>query len=138
MQIDDFAADPTAQFFQTTRKQQRSYSFFSGAPVNPEEAKKFVDELDQAYKLYLGRIFRVPTFYWSQRKILNDIKKHYRTEHIALGPLFRKGLAELSRAQKADGQMLAQDCIQLSDLIQKQVDQIDAFRKAEQNKRARS
>ena len=126
MQIDQFAASPIAQFFQSSRKIQRQYSFFSSENAEQPEVQKFVDELAAAYKLYLARLYRVPTFFWSERKILIDIRKNYSTEYGELRSLFRKDLAELSRAQKAQGKMSAQDCRQLSDLIRKHIDQIEA------------
>ena len=128
MQIDGFAADPLAQFFQTLRKQQRSYAFFSGGASSPEEIITFVSELEKAFKLYIGRVFKVPAYFWSSRKVLKDIRKNYRREYDLVGPVIRKALAELSRAQNAKGQMSAQDCMQLNDLIRKQVDEIQRAR----------
>lgn len=135
MQIDSMAQDPLAQFFQSSRKMQRQYSFFSGGEIEEKNVIQFVDELSKAYKLYLARLFRVPTYFWSDRKILSGIKKSHRSMYQELKFSLRKALSELSRAQKASGKMSAQDSMQLFELIRKQVDLAESVRKSQEQRK---
>jgi hypothetical protein len=129
MRLNEYAMDPFFQFYQTARKLQRSYGFFSGIPLAAGEASKFVFELEQAYKIYLARKFQIPTLYWGERRTLRDLKRHHREFFNVFRLEVRKSLAEISRAVKAGGTMNEKDCQQLFDLLRKQVDQIDRWLK---------
>lgn len=128
MNLESIAQNPVGQFFHSVRKMQRSYAFFSGIAVEPSVMKEFIEELNQAYRIYLARNFEVPALQWSEGKILSDIKKNYRSEYAELRPVLRKGLAELSRAQKNSDKVSSTDAQQLFDMIRKQIDQIEAVK----------
>lgn len=130
MRLNEYAMDPFFQFYQTARRLQRGYGFFSGAPLQPGEASKFVSELDVAYKIYLARRFQVPTLAWKERRILRDLKRNHREFYSEFRLEVRKSLAELSRAAKDHAKMSDKDCQQLFDLLRKQVDQMDRWIKA--------
>jgi hypothetical protein len=130
MRLNEYAMDPFFQFYQTARKLQRGYGFFSGIPLQTGEAAKFVFELEQAYKIYLARRFQIPTLYWSERRILRDLKRNHRAFFQVFRLEVRRSLAEISRAVKAGGTMNEKDCQQLFDLLRKQVDQADRWLKA--------
>lgn len=128
MSLDSIAQNPVSQFFQSVRKMQRAYGFFSGQSVDSAVMKDFLIELDQAYKTYLARSFWVPALQWSERKILADLKKNHKRSYDDLRPVLRKGLAELSRAQKNVDKVSSTDAQQLFELVRKQIDQIEAIK----------
>jgi len=130
MRLNEYAQDPFFQFYQSARKMQRNYAFFSGAPMGDEDGVRFAQELDQAFKVYLARVFQIPTLAWSERKILADLKRNWPDFHAEFRLEIRKDLAELSRAMKAGKAITVKDCQQLFELLRKRVDQINAFQKA--------
>jgi len=130
MRLNEYAKDPISQFYQSARKMQRSFAFFSGGAMTAGEAVKFVGELDMAYKIYLARKFQVPTLAWKERRILSDLKVNWPEFYKEFRLEVRKSLAELSRAIKAGATMTDKDCQQLFELLRKQVDQIEAWQKA--------
>lgn len=129
MQIENMAQEPLAQFFQTLRKLQRQFAFFSGGTVDAEGVSSFVEGLSGAYKLYFARRYQIPTFFLTDRQILLDFKKGHRAQFLELQASVRKCLAELTRAQQARGKMSAQDCMQLLELVRQQVEEIEAVSK---------
>lgn len=131
MRLSENAQEPYPQFYQTSRKLQRSYSYFSGAEPSPEETNQFIETLGTAYKVYLARHFQVPTLKWSERKILSDLKKNHKSFYQEFRLEIRKALAEISRAQSPKMQMTGKDSQQLMDLIRKQIDQIETWVKGQ-------
>jgi hypothetical protein len=130
MRLNEYAKDPISQFYQSARKMQRSYAFFSGGPMTAGEAVQFVSELEKAYKIYLARKFQIPTLVWKERRILSDLKSNWPDFYKEFRLEVRKSLAELARAIKAGAKMTDKDCQQLFELLRKQVDQIEAWEKA--------
>lgn len=131
MRLEQYAQDPLAQFFQVVRRAQRKYGFFVETEAQSEEVKEFVQELGDAYKIYLARHLLVPTLSWSERRILSDIKKNHPEFYSEFSPSLKKTLAEVERAGN-HAQLTAKDCQQLLDLLRKQVDQMESyFRKVE-------
>lgn len=135
MRLNEFVQDPLFQFYQSARKMQRSYAFFSGGALEGEDSVRFVAELNESFKIYLARLFQIPTMAWSERRILGDLKKNHSDFYKAFRTEMQKSLAELSRAIKAGKTMNPKDCQQLFDLVRKQVDQIHAWQKAQGDKR---
>jgi hypothetical protein len=134
MRLGEYAQDPLFQFYQTARKMQRGYAFFSGGELTGEDAVSFVSALNQAFKIYLARLFQVPTLAWSERRILADLRKNHPEFYQEFRDELRQALAELSRAIKAGKTMNSKDCQQLFELLRKQVDRIQTWQKARGNK----
>ncbi len=135
MRLSEYVQEPLFQFYQTARRLQRGFGFFSGQPLQPDEASQFVKEIDQAYKIYLARKFQVPTFAWKERRILSDLRQNFPEFYQVFRLEIRKALAELSRAMKAGGTMNEKDCQQLFELLRKQVDQIESWQKSKGGER---
>ncbi|PIS09891.1 MAG: hypothetical protein COT73_12285 [Bdellovibrio sp. CG10_big_fil_rev_8_21_14_0_10_47_8] len=130
MHLDQWASTPSAQFYQTLRRLQRAHVFLSGGEATPAQAQIVVDELQEAFRLYLARLYLIPTLAWGDKKILRDLKKNHSEVNEHFGEELRKALAELQRAQTdaAKGKsMTAKDCEQLLALLRKQVDHLEAF-----------
>lgn len=110
MHIFETAQTPFFQFHHAIRKVQREVGFVAdGASL--ELMTSAVQELSQAYKIYLARTFLIPTLDWTEKQVLSDLKKNYRSIYEEHRSGFKKSLAELSRAQKA---LLQKDALQLS------------------------
>jgi len=118
---------PYTQFTQTVRKLMREYSFLSEPKkiLESEERKKFLEQLDLSYRIFIGRTFQVPSLHWADRVFLKEIKNKNKSLFENCGLEMNKVLRELKNAkthQKED--MKAQDLIQLMDIARKNVDQI--------------
>lgn len=130
MRLDEYAKDPFFQFYQSARKMQRSYGFFSGGAMAADEGVRFIAELETAYKIYLARKFQVPTLAWKERRILSDLKKNWPDFYKQFRLEVRQSLTEISRASQAGASISAKDCQQLFELLRKQVDRIETWLKA--------
>lgn len=135
MRLNEYAKDPFFQFYQSARKMQRSFGFFSGGAMAPGDGTRFIGELDTAFKIYLARKFEVPTLAWSERRILADLKKNFPEFYKEFRLPVRQALAELSRALKAGATITSQDCQQLFELLRKQIDQIENWTQAQKAKK---
>jgi hypothetical protein len=129
MRLEESVQEPYFQFYQSVRKMQRNFSFFSGQVPTSAEITEFVTEINLAYKIYLARLFQIPTLKWSERKILSDFKRNHRDYYKEFRPEIRKALAELSRASGSLDKITGKDCQQLLELLRKNVDQTDKWLK---------
>lgn len=127
MRLHEFVQDPLYQFYQVTRQVQRSYGFFSGQESVPSEVTLFVQQINEAFKIYLARQLQVPTLKWSERQIFSDIKKNHRDFYQLFKKDLRQNLAELSRALRHTDRLSAKDCQQLLDLLRRQIDLMDSY-----------
>lgn len=110
MHLFETAQTPYFQFHHAVRKIQRDVGFVTDAG-STEVMTSAVQQLSQAYKIYLARTFLIPTLDWGEKRVLSDLKKNYRSIYEEHRSGFKKSLAELSRAQKALSQ---KDAMQLS------------------------
>lgn len=127
MRLHEYVQDPLYQFYQMARKVQRTYGFFSGQELIASEVALFVQQINEAFKIYLARQLQIPTLKWSERKTLADIKRNHRDFYQLFKKDLKQNLAELSRAQNNIAKLSAKDCQQLLDLLRRQVDSMDAY-----------
>lgn len=129
MHILETAQTPYFQFQHAVRKIQREVGFVTEA-TSPEVMTAAVTELSQAYKIYLARTFLIPTLDWTEKQVLSDLKKNYRSIYEEHRSGFKKSLAELSRAQTALSQKGAlqlslKDIEQTLKMVRAHVDQVE-------------
>jgi|GEM_PF-3837678 len=130
MHVFETAQTPFFQFHHSVRKIQREIGFVSEGGTTIDVMASAVKELSQAYKIYLARTFLIPTLDWTEKQILSDLKKNYRSIYEEHRGGFKKSLAELSRAQaalSAEGslQLSLKDIAQTLKMVRDHVDQVE-------------
>lgn len=102
------ALAPINQYYRDARQLHRRLNNAKTA----EELKVLADELNREFRLFILREFQIPTFDWSDRAIVDDLKKRHRKVYNEAGDRLRKTLRELSR-MAAQKQILLPDVEQL-------------------------
>lgn len=110
----DSSLTPLAEVHKQYRQWRREKSFFYDQ-VNPSEnLSDFLKEVDQAFRLYLTRAFKVPALKWNDRSVLKDIKKYHPETFEALSLDLKKLMSELAKAKEATN-LKSRDMIQLTE-----------------------
>lgn len=99
---------PLNQFYRDARQIRKRIN----EAKDSQELKPQLWALNRDFKLYVLRQFHVPALDWSDREILNDLKKHNRKVHDLAGDTLKRTLRELGRIQTRDG-VQAQDVEQI-------------------------
>lgn len=73
----DSALSPLVEFHQSFRRLQRANTVFFGNVAEPEHIQQCLEQTHTMFKLFLTRSYKVPALEWSDRLVLNDIKKHH-------------------------------------------------------------
>lgn len=90
--------------------------------MKPKPADDIWAELEKSFRLYLVRELLTPAFDWSQRQILNDIKKNHRKVYNRCSVQLRRGLSEF---EKGKGQKVTlNDCEQMYLLTRQIADEV--------------
>lgn len=117
---------PYTQFTQSVRKWMREFEFLAHSEkmISNQGREKFLQELIQSYRIFLGRTFQVPALQWPDRVFVSEIKKRFAQIYEMCGQDLRKVLREQNHAKSHQMDMKSQDLIQLLDLTRKNVDAI--------------
>jgi hypothetical protein len=127
------AATPFAQFNQTMRRLRREAAFLEGREEGTESEKTvFVQELEKAYRLYLGRTFLIPTLHWNDSLILRELKSHQKALFLLCGKEVDRLFQEFARAKSATKGVQNKDLVQLFELTRKNVDILSTHQKKEE------
>lgn len=129
----DSALTPLAEVHQKYRRWRREHPFFYGHSASQEELKKFLNEVEHAYRLFLVRVFKIPALKWGVGLILRDLKKYHRGVYDEFKIDIRRYFLELSKAQEA-ATLQSQDMIQLTEGLRILAEKITQF----QEKRRKS
>lgn len=106
-----------SQFSRDLRQVQKDMN-----AMKPKPADEIWAELEKAFRLYLVRELLTPAFDWSQRQILNDIKKNHRKVYNRCSAQLRRGLSEF---EKGKGQKVTlSDCEQMYVLTRQIADEV--------------
>lgn len=84
-----------------------------------EQKKRYIESLDQIFRMYMLREFIVPALDWGDRLILKTIAKQDRRHFTQYSTDLAKLMAELKRAQKDQDKVQVHDCKQLTQMAQK-------------------
>jgi hypothetical protein len=126
LEAQGLAATPFSQFNQNMRRLRREAGFLEGREEGSENEKTaFVRDLENSYRLYLGRTFLIPTLNWSDALVLKDLKKHHKPVFVLAGNEVDRLLQEFSRAKDSAKNVQNQDLIQLFELARKNVDAME-------------
>lgn len=109
---------PYNQFHQTLRRLQREYRFFTGIEVSAEEIQKFIIDIDQTVRIYIGRSQKIPTLKVPARRIF----KEFKSEHVAET---KKLFQEIDRSRE-NTQISGRDCAQLLNMSRDLVEKLEA------------
>lgn len=96
------ALSPVNQFYRDSRVIRRR---LNGAG-SVEELKQISGELNRDFRLYVLRQFQIPTLEWSDRAIVDDLKKRHRKVYLQAAEPLRKTLRELGRLQSQPSPLL--------------------------------
>jgi hypothetical protein len=117
------ALAPINQFYRDARQIRK---FIEGAR-DEQQLKPQLWALNRDFKLYVLRQFQIPALDWSDREILNDLKKHNRAVYEKAGDILKKTLRELGRLQHRDG-VKTQDVEQLHRMCLDAAERLDEAR----------
>ncbi len=124
----DSALSPLAEVHKLYRHWRREKSFFYDEESSAEILSEFQKEVDQAFRLFLTRTFKVPALKWTDRKILKDVKKYHPQTFESQGFELKKLMLEMAKASEAknlksrDGVQLAENFRVLAERISKAQD----------------
>ncbi len=110
----DSALTPLAEVHKLYRHWRREKSFFYEEEVESAILSEFHKEVDQAFRLFLTRTFKVPALKWTDRKILKDIKKYHTDTFESHGFELKKLMLEMSKAKEAKN-LKSRDVVQLTE-----------------------
>lgn len=122
---------PYIQFHQSLRKFLRQYNL-EVVEVSASKNVELVAELNQIYRLFVSREFQVPALIWADRRTLRFISgQKMRNRELVLESL-RTSLRELASLKKTNKQLKNQDVIKLVDVLRKNVDDLEQWKKKDQ------
>lgn len=121
------ALTPLAQFHQSLRRLQRQNKVFFGGRAELSEMSAAIDETHKVFKLYLTRRFQLPALEWSDRLILNDLKKYHKKIYVEFQEELRKTLKELQRGLQDKDKLTEQDVINVTTRARLLVEKIERF-----------
>lgn len=110
----DSALSPLAEVHKAYRLWRREKAFFYDEEVAAETLSEFQKEVDQAFRLFLTRTFKVPALKWTDRKILKDVKKYHPEIFESDGLELKKLMLEMSKASLAKN-LKSRDVVQLTE-----------------------
>jgi hypothetical protein len=87
------ALSPAHQFYRDSRTLRRR---LNGAGTT-EELRTISSDLNKDFRLYVLRQFQIPALEWSDRAIVEDMRKRYRLVHREAAEPLRRTLRELGR-----------------------------------------
>lgn len=122
----DSALSPIAEFYQTLRRLRRESEVFGSQSVSTELAKQTSAELENAFRLFFLREFRLPALTWPDRELLRAFRKENRSVDSADLAKLRKLFREMSAAQKAE-KLSARDVVQIAEQSRQLAERFEAL-----------
>jgi hypothetical protein len=117
------AATPFHQFSQALRLIQRKSAFLGSAEEGGTPEKiEFLNSLERAYRIYIGRAFLVPTLAWKNEVVLKDLKSNHKKTFENYGKQIVQLFDEFSQARLHPDKLKNKDLHQIFDLARKNVD----------------
>lgn len=118
------ALTPINQFYRDARQLRRRLNTVKTA----EELKPVAEDLNREFRLYVLRRFQIPTLDWSDRAIVEDLRKRHRKVYEQAGDSLKKTLRELSRlgsqpqVKPHDVEQLHQMSVQTAEKVEEAVE----------------
>ncbi|MBC7372251.1 MAG: hypothetical protein H7326_11835 [Bdellovibrionaceae bacterium] len=127
----DSALTPIQEFHGSMRKLQRANPVFYGKDATSEELRAGIEELARMFKVYISRRLSVPAFEWSERLILNDIRRYHAEIHAENSRKIHDLFTEFKKAQGSTEKLNGKDVTQLSESLRKNIEAIERQLNAE-------
>lgn len=83
---------------------------------NQEKKQKYIESLDEIFKMYLLREFYVPALDWNSKLILKEISKDDKRRFAGYQDTLKKFLKEMERAKSDVEKVQVHDCKQLTQM----------------------
>lgn len=112
----DSPMQPYHQFQKDLRVIRREFDFTQNKKWDSGQIKKYIDELDKFFKLFVLREFRVPALDWKPKTVLREIKKRKKRKFYIFDKKLSQVFNELERAQKSPDLVRPEDCQKLMTL----------------------
>lgn len=109
----DTAMQPYHQFQKDLRIIRREFDFSAQKKWSTEDINKYLDNLNQSFKLFILREFRVPALDWKQRSLFSEMKKKRKRRFYVYEKKLSQAFTELDRAQKHPEKLKNEDCQKL-------------------------
>ena len=107
------------QFNKDVRTLGRQYIFSDSKAWSTEKKQRYLESLDQIFRMYLLREFYVPALDWSSGLVLKTISKQDKRRYGKYGIDLQKFLKELDRAKGDSEKLETHDCKQLNQMAKR-------------------
>lgn len=107
------------QFNKDLRLLGRQYIFGKGTEWEESKKVRYVESLDEIFRMYVLREFFVPALDWNTNLVVRTISKKDRKRYPAYGESLRKFLKELDRAKNDTNKLKNHDCKQLTQMAKR-------------------
>ena len=122
----DSSSPPPFQFHHTVRQviRREPLLLYAENKISEDIKIRLLNDLEQAWRLFLGRSLLIPAHVWPERLILKELKKKNRSYFKEHGELSRRLFAELKRARTGQQDFHAKDFLQIVEHSRQCVDSI--------------
>jgi hypothetical protein len=128
----DSALSPLQEFHQNMRRLQRVNPVFYGKEASHEELRQGVAELSRMFKVFVSRRLKVPAFEWSERLIVNDIRRYHFFVYEEYSKKVHVLFSEFRKAENIHAKLSANDVSQLAESLRKTLEGIENLMNREQ------
>ena len=104
------------QFNKDVRTLGRQYIFGKKEDWSETKRKQYVENLDEAFRMYLLREFYIPALDWNTNLVVRTISKQDKKEAKIYSDDLRKFLKEIDRAKSDTEKLKMHDCKQLTQM----------------------
>lgn len=134
----DVALSPLQEFHQAMRKLQRANPVFYGKEASDEELHSGLKELSRMFRVYVSRRLRVPAFEWSERLIVNELRREHRAVHDEYAKKLHGLFTEFRKAETSNAKITPNDLSQLAEVLRRTLEGIEILMSREEANTKRS
>lgn len=117
------------QFNKDVRTLGRQYIFGDEKSWNENKKQRYLESLDEVFRMYLLREFYVPALDWNSSLVLKTISIQDKKRYGIYGDHLQKFLKELDRARADSNKIQVHDCKQLTQMAKRVTQSIWKVRK---------
>ena len=117
------------QFNKDVRTLGRQYIFGDTKGWSDQKKQRYVESLDEVFRMYLLREFYVPALDWNSNLVLKTISNQDKKRYDHYGTDLTKFLKELDRAKEDANKLQVHDCKQLTQMAKRVTQSIWKVRK---------
>ncbi len=117
------------QFNKDVRTLGRQYIFGDKKGWTDQKKQRYLESLDEIFRMYLLREFYVPALDWNSGLVLKTISNQDKRRYSVYGEDLQKFLKELDRAREDSEKLQVHDCKQLTQMAKRVTQNIWKVRK---------